>query len=40
MYFLDFLKFCAYLIIAGTLFRTVEYHFPDTWVGRSLGTIY
>lgn len=40
MYTIDFIKFLAYLIIAGALIRLVEHHYPDTWLGRSLGVIY
>jgi hypothetical protein len=37
---IDFLHFLAYLIIAGALIRTIEMHWPDSWVGRALGVIY
>jgi hypothetical protein len=40
MYTVDFIKFLAYLIIAGALIRTIEMHFPDSWVGRALGVVY
>lgn len=40
MYTIDFLKFLFMLVIAGAIIRTIEYHFPDSWLGRSLGAIY
>lgn len=40
MYAVDFLKFVVYLIIAGALIRSIELHFPDSWVGRALGVVY
>lgn len=40
MYTVDFIKFLAYLFIAGALIRTIEMHCPDSWVGRALGVVY
>lgn len=40
MYAVDFIKFLAYLLIAGALIRTIEMHYPDSWLGRALGVVY
>lgn len=37
---IDFLRFLAFLLIAGAMIRFVELRWPDSSVGRALGVIY
>lgn len=35
----DFIRFFAFLIIAQTVETVIVERSPDSWVGRSIGTI-
>jgi hypothetical protein len=37
---IEFIRFLAFLLIAGAMIRFVELRWPESTVGRTLGVIY
>jgi hypothetical protein len=37
---IEFVRFLAFLLIAGALLRTVELQWPDTAIGKALAVLY